>query len=684
MFLQVNSLFRPKGKISISNLLIDNNRTNLLNQAKIDLNTLQKDNNGSFLISSEKDKLDVIGASFTAVYSQNKDLGEERLNRIIENQFEVIVGEMDTNNRANNSLSQFSDTNIASNPIWDVDSYYFTNPLETLKLFRKFNNKKSAGIDEIPNIVLKNLPFVTIYDYSIIFNNCLNNCYFPKDWKTAKVVPIPKKGKNPSDPSSYRPISLLPNISKIFEILIKIPLEKFLTERNIIPDNQFGFRYRLSTVHALNKLTSDVHYALAKKESVAACLIDLQKAFDTVWIKGLAYKLSKKGCPPHLLKIIISMLRNKKFYTTGGMSSSGLIYELTDGMQQGTVTAPTLFNFYNADIPNLFGIAESSDIHTLFFADDLIVYITGTNVSKLQERMQITIDKINDYYLTWKLKINPQKCETILFREKLANKSKAFRRTYKTFNIKINNITIPHQKTVKYLGLNLDERMLLNKHLDIQLDKARKSFLIHSRIFYSKYLNNRIKIICYMLLVRPILTYGCPIWYNVGPHVMEKIRKFERKCIRACTGVYRNERTNYKWFENSKKLYDAAKIPRIDSHIIKLIRDYFANIPKIRNNDLISGAIYPNDEYYKNAILSGHLPPEAFMFLDKTGRIMDKSNIPSIYHLNRKSFDKRITYSQNVDCLNTEVEKVFVMTLPKVDTENRYQLNINKYWWLGG
>ena len=157
---------------------------------------------------------------------------------------------------------------------------------------------------------------------------------------------------------------------------------------------------------------------------MAACLIDLEKAFDTVWIKGLFYKLNNKGCPPHLLKIIVSMLRNKKFHIASKNSNTNRIFELTDGMQQGTVTVPTLFNFYKADIPRLFGLASARDIYTLFFADDLIIYCRGKNVKKIHKKMQDIYDKINDYYFTWKLKINPSKCETILFRDKLLNKCK--------------------------------------------------------------------------------------------------------------------------------------------------------------------------------------------------------------------------------------------------------------------
>ena len=133
--------------------------------------------------------------------------------------------------------------------------------------------------------------------------------------------------------------------------------------------------------------------------------------------------------------------------------------------------------------------------------------------------------------------------------------------------------------------------------------------------------------------------------------MMEKYRKFERKCLRACTRVYRSEKSNYKHYESCKNLYNTAGISRIDCHIIKLVRDYFANISKINNNGLIRGAVYPNDEYYKKALLSGNIPPEAFTYLDKTNRITDRNNIPTIYHIKRRSSDKRIIYDPDMDCL---------------------------------
>lgn len=154
------------------------------------------------------------------------------------------------------------------------------------------------------------------------------------------------------------------------------------------------------------------------------------------------------------------------------------------------------------------------------------------------------------------------------------------RKVYKTFHIESSpkeNITrsIPHRNLVKYLGVNLDERLYYKNHLDIQISKTTKIFMQHKRLFYSKYLNPKIKIICYQLVIRPIITYGCSIWFNVSASLMEKNRLFERKCLRACLNMYRSEQSDYtEYISNLKLIYNEAKIPRVDNFIINLIRDF--------------------------------------------------------------------------------------------------------------
>ena len=97
-----------------------------------------------------------------------------------------------------------------------------------------------------------------IRNFTILFNNILNNIYFPwKSWKSAKVIALKKKGNDISNPSNFRPISLLPNISKIFEVVLNQNLTIFCVNNDIIPEAQFGFKYQHTTIHAINKLTSE-------------------------------------------------------------------------------------------------------------------------------------------------------------------------------------------------------------------------------------------------------------------------------------------------------------------------------------------------------------------------------------------------------------------------------------------
>ena len=123
----------------------------------------------------------------------------------------------------------------------------------------------NTGIDNIPNIILKNIPQRIIFDFCILFNNMLNNSYFPDKWKISKVVLLPKKDKEPNSTKNLRPISLLPNISKIFEVCVNNILCKFCNNNNINSEKQFGFKFKHSTINAIHKITSDINWNWQKK-----------------------------------------------------------------------------------------------------------------------------------------------------------------------------------------------------------------------------------------------------------------------------------------------------------------------------------------------------------------------------------------------------------------------------------
>lgn len=281
-------------------------------------------------------------------------------------------------------LCNFTNNNLATNPCVEEHlKSYFTNCTLVRKKFLSLNNKKSSGIDGIPNIILKHIPEWMISFFTIIFNNLLNYRLFPSIWKKAKVIAILKKGKDPTDISNYRPISLLSNIGKIFEMLINDAIVEFCNNHNIIPDNQYGFRHKHSTIHAINKLTSDICWALNDKKYVGACLIDLEKAFDSVWLNGLIYKLEIKGFPRHLIQLIHSMINERSFVTFLGNNTSTRSFNIGNGLQQGTINAPILFNIYTTDVLTLFNSLNEDRIQTIAYADDLILYQTDAWPSRI-------------------------------------------------------------------------------------------------------------------------------------------------------------------------------------------------------------------------------------------------------------------------------------------------------------
>lgn len=513
----------------------------------------------------------------------------------------------------------------------------------------------------------------------------INHSYFPQKWKEAKVIPLPKKDKDKALPESYRPISLLSNVGKVYEMIINDNINNFCRENNLLPDNQFGFRASHSTIHAINKLVSDINWALIENECLGACLIDLEKAFDTVWQEGLIFKLKKYKFPLNLIKLIWSMIKDRSFVTTCNNITSKKKYVLSNGLQQGTINAPILFNIFTADLLRLFG-PDNTKCSLIAYADDLIVYNAGRKPDTIKNNLQLAINKIFDMYVTWKLRVNTEKCETILFRPSVKKAKHPIPIQYKNFMLKdeiTGNNAIKHKKIVRYLGIQLDERLLFDKHIELQLTKAKKTFISLGKLFYSKFLNSKVKIICYQTLIRPIITYGCPIWYNISASQMEQIRVFERRCLRTCLGKYRSEESNYQKYIKNKIIYNLANISRFDNFIIKIIRNYFASTAKIVENSLIFPAAYADDNYIQRAIETGCVPPEAFPYLDKLGYIQDKTMVPIIYHIPRSKNKKTFNYPPNINSNNTDLYLKYSLDIPDRDINDKYLIQKQeKYWWL--
>ena len=283
-----------------------------------------------------------------------------------------------------------------------------TNPLEVFNQISKLNSNKSVGPGSIPAAFLKCLgPDMSII-LSELFNESLTQGQFPDCLKSAKITPVHKKDSL-IDPKNYRPISLLSNISKIFEKILHDRLYTFLENHKIIFENQFGFRKHHNTTHACMALTESIRKALDKGEFAAGIFVDLQKAFDTVEHKILIHKLNHYGIRGTANKLFESYLSNRTQFVQIRDSASE-VAEIKHGVPQGSVLGPLLFLIYINDLN--FAIKHSKTFH---FADDTCLLYSHTSLKKLNAKVNHDLKLMSEWLRANKISLNAKKTEVVLF-----------------------------------------------------------------------------------------------------------------------------------------------------------------------------------------------------------------------------------------------------------------------------
>ena len=181
-----------------------------------------------------------------------------------------------------------------------------------------------------------------------IINSCIQNSMFPAVWKTSRISPIPKVD-NPSGCDDYRPIAILPVLSKVFENLVLQQMQEFIYNLCLLHNTQSGFRKGHSTTTALLKFKDDISKAMKKGEITLAVFADFSKAFNTVDPEVLINKLSKMNFSKSFLHWLISYLPNREQFVqiNDKISSKAII---CFGVPQGSLLGPVLFNLHVADM----------------------------------------------------------------------------------------------------------------------------------------------------------------------------------------------------------------------------------------------------------------------------------------------------------------------------------------------
>jgi hypothetical protein len=263
-----------------------------------------------------------------------------------------------------------------------------TNPEEFQDVIRGLKVSKAPGPDSITNGALKHLPMRAVLLLVHIFNSILYTHHFPPVWKHARVISILKPGRDSAQPSSYRPISLLDTIGKLSE---KIELNRILHqvgECGLLSDEQFGFRPGHSTSQQMARLVERITRNFVERRLTGAVFVDVAKAFYTVWIDGLLYKLTILRFPSYLLHIISSYLRCRTFevsFLTVKSSHRGMLA----GVAQGGLISPVLFRLYVNNMPT-----PSHHVELAHYADDMVIIATSRKPTLLFSCLETYLSKL--------------------------------------------------------------------------------------------------------------------------------------------------------------------------------------------------------------------------------------------------------------------------------------------------
>ena len=442
-------------------------------------------------------------------YVTDRHIISEKFNNYFVNIGPTLASKIETS-------SDSPTTYIKSN---SIDSFFLkpTNKLEILNIVKNLKIC-SSGWDDIRTDIFKDNIDIIIEPFVYLINLSLSCGTFPKELKIAKVLPLFKSG-DVSKFNNYRPVSVLPVMSKVFEKVFYSRLIDFLKKNEILYNYQFGFREGHSTYMALLTLIDNIVNSFEKNEYTLGVFLDFSKAFDTIDHKILLSKLNTYGIRGVSNTWINDYLTDRQQYVLYCGSESSY-QTIKCGVPQGSILGPLLFLLYINDLANV-----STLLHSIIFADDTNLFISGTNLQDMSRIMNNELKLLVEWLKCNKLSLNVSKTNFMIFRSR---KSIPLPKV----DIKINEISIQEVIKTKFLGVILDNKLTWKQHITHTSNKASKSIGILQKA--KKSLNHSTLITLYYSFIYPYLSYCIVIWggtYNSTLHPLVKIQKIALRCI---------------------------------------------------------------------------------------------------------------------------------------------------------
>lgn len=389
--------------------------------------------------------------------------------------------------------------------------------VEITNIIDRLDCSKATGVDGFPISALKEYKQELSSIICTSFNDSISSGIYPDCLKKAIVYPI-FKGGDPSNPTNYRPISVLPSINKIYEKLLSSRLRCFLESTALLYKKQYGFRQGSSTEMAALELLDDVASAVDQKGVAAVIFLDLSKAFDTINHDMLLKKLYTygiRGIANDLLRSYLSD-RQQKVMVSGHSSD---YQNVNCGVPQGSNIGPLLFLIYINDIANLRVLG-----HPRLFADDTAILYKGKSVSDLYLDMQIDMQLLTAYLENNLLSLNPKKTKLMIFGGTEDQGSS-------NPTLIVNGETIEEVASFKYLGVHIDSKLRWDVHIRKIITSCSSLCGILRKL--SNYVPRHVLLKIYYSFIHSRYQYGIAVWGTSYNTYLKDIQVQQNRCIKA-------------------------------------------------------------------------------------------------------------------------------------------------------
>ncbi len=460
---------------------------------------------------------------------KNTEIKELKINNKIENDKVKIADEFNT------FFSQVGKTTGEEIPNVETDPLAYLRgepprhmtmqpilPCEILYTTKFLKSKKSKGSDGIPSfITIQCIPYM-LNTLCHLLNNSLIKETFPTILKEAAVIPLYKK-KSKTDPSNYRPVSLLNGISKLYEKILFNRIYAYIEQTEQMNPNQFGFRPGHST--------QDLMYFIEKLDNAKYCIInffDLKKAFDTIDRDILIKKLTKMGITGRILEILKSYFSNRKQYVQIGETRSGK-QNLNYGVPQGSILGPLIFILYTNCV------TKATDTLTGIYADDTTCISFGNTKQEALQNAQKTLDDLGIWFAANRLALSPSKCKFAVLNKEL--KTEQDKSELTIYGTKLQEIRQNSECTSNpFVGLLISENLDYKEQLQEIRGKLRSG--LHA-LRKNKSLPRFTKRNIYFALCHSHMVYAGSIIRKAKKQYTKGIEAIQDNCIKAIAPEYK-------------------------------------------------------------------------------------------------------------------------------------------------